>query len=185
MIDAAIVSVVGELNDFLRTKFRLKDDRAVIANLMSQDGSPAVKEENRIIVTLINIGEEKLAMPKYHSAATMPKPVYLNLYILFSASFNPGLNVEALKFISAVIAFFQSKPVFDPQNTPMLDPAIEKMVFDIYTLSLQEQSNMWASVGAKAMPSIMYKAHVISISESLMKYEIPAIEGLDRSPQAS
>lgn len=182
MIDAALVSVTGELNEFLRAKFKLKDDRVVISSIVGQDGNPIVKEENRIIVTLINIEEEKIATPSYPSQSA--KPVYINLYALFSASFSPGLGVEALKFISAVAAFFQSKPFFQPQNTPDLDPNIEKMTFEIYNLSLQEQSNMWASIGAKCMPSVLYKIRTICINEALMQFEAPAIEAMERDHQA-
>ncbi len=182
MIDTTIVSVVGELNEFLRGKFRLKDDRVVISGIVNQDGTPAVKEENRIIVTLINLEEEKLATPRYPLPGA--KPVYLNLYMLFSASFSPGLSVEALKFISAVVAFFQGKSLFAPQNTPDMDPGVEKLVFEIYNLTLQEQSNMWASIGAKSMPSVLYKARMICINEALVKFEAPAIEAIERNPKA-
>jgi len=179
MIDSVLVSVVAELNEFLRLKFRLKDERAVITNVVAQDGSPALKDENRILVSLINIQEEKKVTPK-HLPSSGPKPVYLNLFVLFSAAFNPRLNVEALKFISAVVAFFQSKPVFDPQNTVELDPGVEKVIFDIHNLTLQEQSNMWASVGAKCMPSVLYRIRMVVIDEALMTYEAPAIEGMER-----
>lgn len=183
MIDSALVAVVNELNEFLRLKFQLKGDRAVITNVVGQDGTPAIKEENKILVSLINIEEERKATPKHNENAGN-KPVYLYLYVLFSASFNATLNVEALKFISAVIAFFQSKPVFDPQNTGELDPAIEKLIFEIYSLSFQEQSNMWASVGAKCMPAVLYKIRMVAINESQMKYEAPGIEGFERNTSA-
>jgi hypothetical protein len=120
MIDAAITTVANELNEFFRVKFGISEERAVVSNLVTQDGSIAVKDDNKIIVSLVMIEEEK--MGAYKSAGSIPpggvKPIYLNLYILFSASFSEKLNVEALKFISAVIAFFQNKPVFNPQNTP-------------------------------------------------------------------
>lgn len=181
MIDVALVSVVNELNEFLRMKFRMKNDRAVITNIVAQDGSMAIKEENKILVSLINIEEEKKVPPRQQfPAGSTNKPVYLNLYVLFSAAFNPTLNIEALKFISAVVAFFQSKPVFDGQNTPALDSGIEKLIFEIQNLSLHEQSNLWASVGAKCMPAILYRVRLVAISEAVMKYEATEITGPDR-----
>lgn len=184
MIDLALVPVVNELNEFLRIKFKLKDDRAVIANILTQDGSSSIKEDNRILVSVVNIEEEKLATPRFIPNPGINKPVYLNIYLLFSAAFNPTLNIEGLKFISAVIAFFQSKPLFEPQNTPGLDPSIEKMVFEIYSLTLQEQSNLWASIGAKYMPSVLYKIRVIGINEAMMTYEAPGISEVERNPSA-
>lgn len=180
MIDAALVAVTTELNEFLRMKFRMKNDRAVITNVVAQDGTMAIKEENKILVSLINIEEEKKVPPRQPPVLSGNKPVYLNLYVLFSAAFNPSLNIEALKFISAVVAFFQSKPVFDSQNTQDLDTGIEKLIFEIQNLSLHEQSNLWASVGAKCMPAILYRVRLVAITEAMMKYEIPEVGGLDR-----
>lgn len=181
MIDVAIHSVGEELNEFLRTKFSLNEDRVIVSNLVNPDGSRAVKDENKVIITLAGIEHEKLATPKSGNIVSPggSQPVYLNLFLLFSAAFNERLNMEALKFVSAIIAFFQSKKVFTPQNCPGLPNSVEKLVFDIYNLDFREQSNLWSYLGAKYMPSIFYRVRMVMIDEGLITNEIPTVGGLD------
>ena len=63
MIDSAIFSIVEELNDSLNVKFRLNENRVVASNLINLDGSLSIKDENRIVVSLVNLEEEKVATP--------------------------------------------------------------------------------------------------------------------------
>lgn len=168
MIDQAINIVVEELNEFIKLKFNLSDNRVVLSNLVSQDGSMSVKDENMMVVSLVNIQQERLGTPKKTGVTLSGNPpVYMNLYLLISASFNEKLNVEALKFLSAVIGFFQSKSSFTPLNSPGIPPSIEKLIFNIYNTSFQEQSNLWSFVGAKYIPSVVYKVRMVVIDEGL------------------
>ena len=59
MIDLVVKVVASELNEFFRLKFGIKEDRVIISNLVNQDGSSSVKDENRIILSLVLIQEEK------------------------------------------------------------------------------------------------------------------------------
>ena len=63
MIDSALFSIVNELNSSLNLKFNLNENRVVASNLLNLDGSLSIKDENRIVVSLVNIEEEKTATP--------------------------------------------------------------------------------------------------------------------------
>lgn len=178
MIDLVVKIVASELNEFFRLKFGIKEDRVIISNLVNQDGSPSVKDENRIILSLILIQEEKIVS---YVNQGVSKPVYLNLYLLFSASFNEKLNTDALKFLTAVISFFQNKHTFNPQNTSNLSEGIDRLTFEITNQSIQEQSNLWSTLGAKYMPSILYKVRVIKIDENMLGPEIIDVSKSDRN----
>lgn len=162
MIDNCLVTVVTELNEFLTAKFSLSSDSVVISDVFNTE----IQEDadGWLTASLINIEEDKLATQK-HSPAQ--KLVYLNLYILFSASFAKTKNSDALKYISGVISFFGNKPVFTSENTPGLNPGIEKMSFDIQNLTFEEQSDMWISVGAKSRPSVLYKVYGVHVDTAL------------------
>lgn len=181
MIDVVLQTVAKELNEFFKLKFGIIDERVVISNIINQDGSIAVKEENKIILSLVLIQEEKLGAYKT-SVPISPggvKPIAINLFLLFSASFNEKLNIDALKFISAVIAFFQSKPLFIEQNTSGLESGMEKLSFEIFNLSIQEQSNLWSTIGGKYLPSILYRVRVIKVDEGSLMPTSTEISGLD------
>ena len=179
MISSAIESVVQELDQFLRVKFQLTESGAILSNLTNLDGSIAAKEMNKVVVTLVNIQEDKLAHNKFNRGSKIGQslPVYLNVQILISANFDEKLAKESLRFISAVVAFFQSKNVFTPSNTPSLDNSIEKLVFEIVNLEFTEQSNLFSSLGAKYLPSMLYRMRMLAIEEGNMQYTAGPVRG--------
>lgn len=183
MIASVLQIVAKELNEFFKLKFGINEERVVISNLVNLDGSAAVEDENRVILSLVLIQEEKMGAYKA-SGSISPggvKPIAINLFLLFSASFNEKLNIDALKFISAVISFFQSKPVFTPQNSSELTSGMEKLSFEIYNLSISEQSNLWSTIGGKYMPSILYRVRVISVDEGSLMPESIEVSAVDRT----
>ena len=172
MIDSAIFSIVNELNSSLNVKFNLNENRVVASNLLNLDGSSSIKDENRIVVSLVNIEEEKTATPNGFGVPITGNnhPIYLNMYVLFYALFNEKLYEESLKFISAIIGFFQSKKVFTPNNTSGLDQQIDKILVEINNISFHEQSNILSVLGAKYAPCVLYKMRMVSIEESSINY---------------
>ena len=172
MIESALSSVVAELNQFLKLKFQLTEDAVIISNLANLDGSIAVKEINKVVVTLVNIQEDRLATKKGSPGKKIGEntPVFLNLHILISSHFDEKLISEALRFLSAVIAFFQNKGVFFPSNTPTLDNSIEKLVFEIVNQDLREQSNLFSAIGVKYLPSVLYRMRMLAIDEESVHF---------------
>ena len=177
MIDSALFSIVNELNSSLNLKFNLNENRVVASNLLNLDGSLSIKDENRIVVSLVNIEEEKTATPNGFGVPITGNnhPIYLNMYVLFYSLFNEKLYEESLKFISAIIGFFQSKKVFTPNNTSGLDQQIDKILEEINNISFHEQSNILSALGAKYAPCVLYKMRMVGIEESGINYSTPKI----------
>lgn len=177
MISNALTSLTLELNNFLRLKFGLNDDIVVLSNLVEASGEPLYKAENKLILSLINIQEEK----KIQKAGFQNRnaPIYLNLFILVTSSFDNKLKEESLKFLSATISFFQGKRVFRNNNTPFLSSNIDKLSVDIFNLDLNELSNVFSTLGAKYSPCIAYKVSMLVIEEEKMGYVAPQLTGRD------
>lgn len=94
-----------------------------------------------------------------------PPPLHLNLYLLFIAHFPNSYPME-LEAIERVIAFFQRNPVLTPQigGAGTAFPAgVEKIVMELDTLPLREQHYVWSMLGAKYMPSVLYRARMFTI----------------------
>ena len=89
--------------------------------------------------------------------------MFRGIAVLFSAYFKPGNYTEALRFLSFVIAYFQYKNVFTRANTPQLDAGIDKLIFEMANISPEQLNNIWASLGAKYMPSVVYKMRMVTI----------------------
>ncbi len=168
-----------EVNTFLKLKIRdTKEQYIHLVPVIDQEGKSSISE-NTICMTLVKIEEDKINMSNGtqidyndNGAKFYKAPVKLNLYILFSASSSDGQEKnykEALKRISRVIAFFQSKNVFTSSNTPRLDPGVGKLTAELFNMTIEEQNNLWSMLGGAYRPSVLYKFRALLVQE---KHEI-------------
>jgi hypothetical protein len=54
---------------------------------------------------------------------------------------------------------------------------------ELYSLSLEQQNQLWGSLGAKYLPSAIYKVRLVVIDRGLFGTNIPAIKVLDNDLQ--
>jgi len=169
MIHLAVEHIVNELNSYFSVK--ISESSKVVQNaLIKMDGAVQGGIDDKIVATLVNIEEERIARdPEIYkkqmdgSIQIIKPEVKLNLYLLFTAYF-PLDYSEALKMLSLVIGFFQKKNTFNTSNSPGLDPRIKDMNLELFTLSFEQQNHLWGSIGAKYTPSVLYKMRLISIA---------------------
>ncbi|WP_320823093.1 Pvc16 family protein [Reinekea sp.] len=128
--------------------------------MLQQDGSFPQKNQNKMVITLINLDHETTrAYSTTHrrlsdgSFAKTESDALFNVTLLFTASFDD--YEEALKFLNATIAFFQATPSFNSKVTPGLPKGIKALNFDIENTSFSETHNLWSAMGAKYQPSII------------------------------
>lgn len=176
MIHQVLPIVVGELNDFFQHRFDSAEDKVVMANIVNQDGTIAIEGENKVVVTLINV--ERDGSNQMAGNGGPNPPVHINLYVLFGAYFNNNNYVEALKFISGVIGFFQGKNTFNHHNTPMYPSEASQVRMEIVNIDFRELSNLWASLGAKYIPSVIYRMRTLNMDEDIINDDMPPIAGL-------
>ncbi|MGX9460852.1 DUF4255 domain-containing protein [Shewanella sp. A14] len=175
--------IAYRLNQFLKNRFELSEDIVVISNLVNHDGSVCANINNRVVLFITNI-EKETAMSHSsdsHRAAAFAtvKPIFLNLYLMVSANFNGTNYNESLKFISSVIGFFQINPVFNHQNSPELNRKIDKIILDIENIQTQDLSNIWGMLGAKYVPSILYKVRMITIDDQIETFRVNRTSDVD------
>jgi Pvc16 N-terminal domain len=187
MIQQVLPVIVEELNDYLKSNFHAIEDKAVLSNIIDQDGSIAVESGNKIVATLLSIdrdatskggGTNQLSGSTFTSFAPA---VNVNLTIMFSAMFSKSHYIESLRYISGVIYFFQNKPLFTSQNTPKLARGVDKLYLDMLSLSPQELMNLYSMLGAKLMPSVLYKIRMLTFSQDNIVDELPAITGIENN----
>jgi len=174
VINKVLSFIKEELNNYIKLKLNDSSvDKVVCAEIVAQDGSAVHLPQNSIIITLANIEEEKVLKSQtphtqeLNGSLIISNPeIKLNLYILFIANFGENYN-ESLKFLSFIIQFFQAKNVFNPQNSPTLNPEIKKLVLELYILNFEQLNHLWGTLGAKYKPSVMYKVRFISIQEEV------------------
>ena len=86
--------------------------------------------------------------------------------------------------LSTVIGVFQANTYFTQQKNPTMPSPLEKLTFEIFNLPINELSHIWSGIGAKYVPSIVYKVRMISIREDLITKEVPGLSGVQNNPQA-
>lgn len=184
MIHEAVAAIAGELNRFLQSKHNITEEKVVMSNIVNLDGSIAVQEPDKIVLTLTNIEMDKTQsnvggykqMPKGNYKKVKP-PVHVNITLLFSAYFTSENYLEGLKFISSVIAFFQSRSgAFSPQDTPAMQGVIERMQAELISFETRDLGNFWGLMGSKYLPSVVYKIKTLPIKHDSLYPEIPVIK---------
>jgi hypothetical protein len=143
--------------------------------------------QGKLLLTLVNIEEESTLKngSRYirntfqNSIEAVQPAVFLNLYILFSATLPKGASEEAykkaLQRISAVVELFQFKKEFTLQNSPGfnigdLDPRrLNELRLhpELYTLTFEQINHMWGALGGKQSPSAMYKVRLVKIQRTI------------------
>ena len=187
MIAAAVNHIANQLNLFLKRSFDSAEEIVVVSNLVEQDGQLAGNINNRLCVFLVNVEKDSTAQRPngggggFTTRVVGYPPVYLNLYVMVAAHYGQGNYAEALKFISATIAFFQGRPILDHSNTPDLDDDIEKLVLDIENLSITDLSNLWGILSGHYLPSVLYKVRMVAFDGTDVRKMVPSI----RAPEPS
>jgi hypothetical protein len=185
MIQNVLPVIVDELNDYLKSQFNAIEDKAVLSNIIEQDGSLAIESTNKIVATLIFIDKETTfkqgpgSMLSGNDFLEFSPPVSVNLTIMFSALFSKSHYIEALRYISGVIYFFQYKPFFTTQNTPKLGKAVDKVYFDLLSVTPNDMMNFYSMLGVKYMPSVLYKMRMLTFTQDSIISDIPAVRGID------
>jgi len=173
--------ITNQLNQFLRNSFELTEDIVVLSNLVDSDGSALALVNNKVVIFVANMEKDTMPVRQQQSStlnqriAITNDPIYLNLSIVIAANFTAKNYLESLKFISSVISYFQSQPVFDHSNSPDLDPCIQKLILDIENIERSELSNMWGMFGSKYIPSIVYRMRTIALGRSDLQTQVSPV----------
>ncbi|WP_299836681.1 DUF4255 domain-containing protein [uncultured Tenacibaculum sp.] len=190
MLDKVLVFISNLLNKELKMSFGLTEDIVKVSSLINLDGSITQNIENKIILSVINLEQEKNIKYRQEYVGTsngsfnkVNPPIYLNMHLLVSANYNSNNYIEALKMLSAVIGTFQTSKVFTSQSHPELDNSIERLILEIYNIPVQELSHVWSGIGAKYVPSIVYKIRMINIQKGQIKEQIAGVGNLDTNTQ--
>lgn len=169
MIQTALNKIKTELTEQLNAMFG--GDCTVSLSALNKDGA---QNDGDILITLVHIEEETFAkqpLPYLYQEGENGKKALsnkyknpelnVNLYLLFSAQHEK--YETALHHISAVLQFFQSENKF---NIGTKESEKISLSLELYPFTLEQNINLWQSVGCKLMPSALYKVRMITIQSS-------------------
>lgn len=168
MINQALQFTCDTLDQFLRNRFGLDDKTVLLNNLIESNGSIPQANQNKIVISLINI--EKETLKAFYSRSQQlkggsyqdinPSERY-NLILLLSSNFD-NYN-ETLRFLNEVIVFFQVNNVLDAAAYSTIPPGLQKLEFEVEKITYHQMQGLWTAMGAKYQPSVIYKMRLVTI----------------------
>ncbi len=180
MIDVSLEFVRSVLDQFLVNRFALESSMVVLNGLVMPDGSAPQKNNNKVVVTLVNLeyetskqffGEKRVGP---HNASQISPAVCFNLHILVSACFDD--YSEALKFLTASIGFFQANPSLSRASHPTMPAGVAALKVEIENSPASKMENIWMALGAKYSPSIIYKIRQIEVQSEQVSGVVPLVQ---------
>jgi hypothetical protein len=168
MLESALIFIRRKLDQYLINCFSLSESVTALNQLVGQDGAFPQKNQNKIVITLINL-EHETAKQYYGGQKSLGSDgfgrinpaIRFNLDLLFTASFDD--YEESLKLLGETIAFFQANQSFNRQTMPDMPDGISMLSFEVESISYFETHNLWSAMGAKYMPSVIYKVRHVTI----------------------
>ena len=186
MISHGLAIIINELKKHLEDVYNIAaSDNEVQSGNLAEGIAGGVANggvvRDKLIFSVVNIKEEKTLknLPNYVRndltlrATYENPPVFLNFQILITATHTS--YDDALLSLSRAIRFFQSRNVFTQDsvspasvttNAPLkaLDRLESfKMIFDLYSPSMEEVNHMWGTLGGKQYPFVMYMMRMLDL----------------------
>lgn len=193
MISHALTIVINELNKHLADIYgNTGQDQAGLGNLAEGfigSGSSSISR-NMLYLSVVNITEEKTMtnLPnQVRNDATLRvtyenPPIFINLLILMTATHPDYTN--ALSVLSRAIRFFQFQNVFTQDNVapnsittssvpinPLDKLESFKLIFDLYSPTLEEVNHLWGTLGGKQYPFVLYKLRMLDLKFKAVQSE--------------
>lgn len=194
MIEPTMSFLCDQLNKFIFVKDPLGTAGAstgvvILDAIVNQKNEPTHTGGDQVFMNLVNVEEEtvgKSQLPYLRTAEdklNVQNPdIKLNLYVQFSAFSETSSGgaipySRALKLLDQVILFFQYRNVFQGSHYPALKRAgVEKVIVDPISLTFEQLNHLWATLGAKYLPSVLYKVRTLTFRESGTLPEQPLIQ---------
>lgn len=165
MIHLLLYEIKEELEDYLDNFIEIGDDAVkVVKNIVGQDGKIPDALDDAVLIVLVDVEREGHPNTK----PTEGTPEYVNLFVLFVC--NIGTLEDgtlSAQVLSGVISYFKNNPTVDV-NGKTIRAEMAKLNFD-------EQNKLWGFLGAKYIPSVLYKFRTLEVDEDSVDEDINLI----------
>jgi hypothetical protein len=168
------------LDQFLRNRFDLDESKVIMNNLIESNGSIPQSNQNKVVLSVINIEQETLKayygrnkMLAGGNYADRSPSERFNIDLLICANFDD--YAETLRFLDAVILFFQVHSYLDANAFSTIPPGLTRLEFDIEKINYVQMQGLWTAMGAKYLPSVLYQMRLMTYQGNQPDQIMPAI----------
>jgi hypothetical protein len=186
LIGNILKHVASELDAYIQRHVGINPSPYVMLSpIVNPDGTTPMLRENVILLTLMDVRQDAatpyVVKMNYQNSdgvnySANTSALHVNLFMLFVMNFESDKYKDALNFMSYVLQYFQSKPVFTRQNTPNMPLGMEKLEFTIETQDFQQKGYMWGLLGIKYMPFVLYKARLLTFYDDEPETFVPPVQ---------
>ena len=169
VIDAALTFIAAQVNAHLLKRTGAELGAVAIGPIVDDRGNWTVPQDTTRL-TLFQIDEERTLREQLPERTLvggrevlLPPPLKLNLVVLFAGRFQQ--YDQALRTLSHILAFFQARPVFTPTDSPALPAGLERVAMDLVSYGPEQLNQMWACLGAKHLPSVVYRLRMVVLQD--------------------
>jgi hypothetical protein len=180
MISKALPFTCDVLDQYLRNRFGLSESKVIMNNLIESSGSIPQINQNKIILSVINVEQETLKafygrskMLAGGNYADVNPSERFNIDLLIGSNFDD--YAETLKFLDAVILFFQIHPYLDANAFSNIPSGLTRLEFDIEKINYVQMQGLWTSMGAKYFPSVIYKMRLMTYQGNQVDQIMPVV----------
>jgi len=170
VIDTALSFLAAELNAQLQKRTGTELGAVTVGPLVDDRGLWTVPLDG-VRLTLFQIDEERTLREQVPERTliggrevALPPPLKLNLVLLFAGRFQQ--YDQALRTLSLILAFFQARPLFTPTTSPALPEGVERLALELLSYGPEQLNQMWACLGAKHLPSVVYRLRMVVLQDS-------------------
>ena len=182
MLDVALKFLERELNGYFFHRTGSTEVKVKAGQVVDDAGKWAMAE-NQVCATVVQVEEERTLKAQRPEAAlsagrqvSLEPELRLNLHVLFCARFQQ--YDQAMLYLSHLLTFFQSHTAFTPERYPDLDGRVRKLSAELLPLGYEQLNQLWAFVGAKHLPSVVYRLRMLSVQDPQPLAVAPAIGDL-------
>ncbi|MFH7015529.1 Pvc16 family protein [Flavobacterium sp. FlaQc-47] len=180
MINSSLKFTSKLLNQFLKNRFTITEDKTAVNYIVDVNGSFPKVNMNKVVLSVINI-EKETNQPFYIRNQKLENGNYsnfnpterYNVDLLISCNFDD--YSESLQFLDAVIHFFQINNYLDSASSSSIPNGLSRLEFEYEKISYHQMHSLWTAMGAKYQPSIMYKMKLMKVQSHETTDIIPAV----------
>ena len=117
----------------------------------------------------------KATADAYVAKRPATKPLHLECTLLLAATGND--YATSLAILSEALIVLRGLNVISPDDLSEVRLPGGHLTLELVTLEPQEQNHLWATIGAKYVPSAVYRLRLVTLSEQrIPDEEVPLIE---------
>jgi hypothetical protein len=186
MIRSTLEIVSAKLDAFFQASNPRTEEWVLLSNVIDHEGRAHEQAKNKIVVSLAGIQHETIISTHQRTIpvgggqyGVVSPPLYVNLLVLFVANFNDQNYKDGLGMLGSTISFFQQNPYLSHDNTPNLDPAIEKLTIEMMNVDLTQSNYLMGMMGLKYLPAVLYRLRTLPFRSDAISGVVPPARGAD------